>query len=121
MIVGVVVGGVVVVVIVIVIVVVDDVRGDRDGGVVVVAGVIDSDNRGIFGCVGRPNLLLQHTYHSSLESVWNRLCRSFGSSKKCSISVNSGISVHAFLITFGLFIVSYLFAFSSKSLGCFSA
>ena len=78
-----------------VIVVVDD--GDGGDGVVVVVAV-DSDNRGVFGRASRTDLLLRPTCHSSLVSVWNRLCLSSDSSKKCSRSVNSGILAHTFLL-----------------------
>ena len=118
----------------VVVVVVDGVGGVVvvGGGVVIVVGVVGvvvgvvvvvvSDNRGVFGRASRTDLSLRPTcYSSSLVSVWNRLCLSSDSSKKWSRSVNSGISAHTFLITFGLFIVSYLFAFSSNSFGCFFA
>ena len=115
--------GVGVVGVVVGVVVVDD--GDGSDGVVVVVVVavaVDSDNRGVFGRASRTDLSLRPTcYSSSLISVWNRLCLSSDSSKKWSRSINSGISAHTFLITFGLFIVSYLFAFSSNSFGCFFA
>ena len=101
---------------VVVIVVVDD--GVKDGVVVVV--VVDSDNSGVFivpavpiSCYGIPVNLQLNSPHGI---GWSPST----SSQKWSISVYSRVSAHTFLTTFGLFIGSYLFAFSSNSFGCFS-
>ena len=77
-------------------------------------------NCGVFlrGCTG---LSLQHTHHSSRDPSsfsWKGFCQSSVASINSTIFVIVASSLSTLLITFVLFILSYCFAFSSKTLSC---